>query len=140
MADVRVRLPLGALAIGVWESLAIPPAPEAGDRWFKSNCADFNCGGATAGSCARLLNAYPAGSIPASAALTEGQANGRWQLSRKQPSDELCEFDSHSFRYLCPWPSGRGASLPSWRGGFNSRRALLNRNEYSGVVAVGSDA
>jgi hypothetical protein len=40
MADVRVRLPLGALAIGVWESLAIPPAPEAGDRWFKSNCAD----------------------------------------------------------------------------------------------------
>jgi hypothetical protein len=40
MADVRVRLPLGAFAIGVWESLAIPPAPEAGDRWFKSNCAD----------------------------------------------------------------------------------------------------
>jgi hypothetical protein len=89
MADVRVRLPLGALAIGVWESLAIPPAPEAGDRWFKSNCADFNCGGATAGSCARLLNAYPAGSIPASAAFEmEGQANWRWQLSRKQSSDE----------------------------------------------------
>ena len=39
-AEERVRFPLGALAIGVWESLAIPPAPEAGDRWFKSNCAD----------------------------------------------------------------------------------------------------
>jgi hypothetical protein len=39
MADVRVRLPLGALAIGVWESLAIPVAA-ATDRWLKSNCAD----------------------------------------------------------------------------------------------------
>jgi hypothetical protein len=28
----------------------------------------------------------------------EGQANGRWQLSRKQSSDEPCEFDSHPFR------------------------------------------
>jgi hypothetical protein len=42
MADVRVRLPLGAHSLGVWESLAIPPAPEAGDRWFKSNCADWH--------------------------------------------------------------------------------------------------
>jgi hypothetical protein len=28
----------------------------------------------------------------------------------------------------CPWPSGRGAGLPSRRGGFNSRRALLFRH------------
>jgi hypothetical protein len=41
MADARVQLPLGALVFGVWESLAIPPAPEAGDRWFESNCADL---------------------------------------------------------------------------------------------------
>ena len=89
MADVRVRLPLGALAIGVWESLAILPVSGTGERWFKSNYADSYCGGATAGSCARLLNAYPAGSIPASAAHEmEGQANWRWQLSRKQSSDE----------------------------------------------------
>ena len=27
---------------------------------------------------------------------------------------------------VCPWPSGRGASLPSWRGGFDSRRASAN--------------
>ena len=25
----------------------------------------------------------------------------------------------------CPWPSGRGARLPTWRGEFDSRRALL---------------
>jgi hypothetical protein len=40
MAEVRVRLPLGALTIGVWDSLANPPASGAGDRWFKSNYAD----------------------------------------------------------------------------------------------------
>ena len=27
---------------------------------------------------------------------------------------------------MCPWPSGKGASLPSWRGGFDSHRALWN--------------
>ena len=27
---------------------------------------------------------------------------------------------------MCPWPSGKGSSLPSWRGGFDSRRALLH--------------
>jgi hypothetical protein len=25
----------------------------------------------------------------------------------------------------CPWPSGKGSRLPTWRGGFDSRRALL---------------
>ncbi len=25
---------------------------------------------------------------------------------------------------MCPWPIGRGTSLPSWQGGFDSRRAL----------------
>ena len=28
--------------------------------------------------------------------------------------------------FVCPWPIGRGTSLPSWRGGFDSRRALWN--------------
>ena len=79
MADVRVRLPLGALAIGVWESLAIPPAPEAGDRWFKSNCADSIAEGLLLVACARLLNAYPAGSIPASAARN-GRAS-QWVMA-----------------------------------------------------------
>jgi hypothetical protein len=31
---------VGRLAIGVWDSLANPPASGAGDRWFKSNYAD----------------------------------------------------------------------------------------------------
>ena len=38
-----------------------------------------------------------------------------------------CEFDSRSFRCnrkLCHWPIGKGASLPSWIGGFDSRMAL----------------
>ena len=33
-------------------------------------------------------------------------------------------FDSLTFRLVRPWPIGRGASLPSWRGGFDSHRAL----------------
>src|SRR3954467_204836 len=68
MAGARGPPPLGALAIGGWESLAIPPAPEAGDRWFKSNCTDSIAEGLLLVACARLLNAYRAGSIPASAA------------------------------------------------------------------------
>jgi hypothetical protein len=78
MADVRVRLPLGALAIGVWESLAIPVAA-ATDRWFKSNCADSIAEGLLLVACARLLNAYPAGSIPASAARN-GRAS-QWAMA-----------------------------------------------------------
>ena len=40
MAEARVRFPLGALHLGVWESLGIPPVSGTGDRWFKSNYAD----------------------------------------------------------------------------------------------------
>ena len=44
------------------------------------------------------------------------------------PKNRDCGLESHGFRLennTCPWPSGRGASLPSWTGGFDSRRALL---------------
>jgi hypothetical protein len=75
MADVRVRLPLGALAFGAWESLAIPPAPEAGDRWFKSNCADSIAVGLLLVVCARLLNASPQVRFLPPQLVTEGQAN-----------------------------------------------------------------
>ena len=110
-----------------------------------------------------------AGSIPAAAASSEGQADGRRQLSRKQSSDEPCEFDSHPFRLKCALGrAALGASLPSWKRGFDSRRALgakligdrlavgcltlnqetevrtllpeLKPNKHSGAVAVGSDA
>ncbi len=50
------------------------------------------------------VNRRDAGSIPATAALS-----GNWL------------FEIHT----CPWPSGKGASLPSWTGGFDSRRALF---------------
>jgi hypothetical protein len=42
MQEARVQFPLGALEIGVWDSLANPPASGAGERWFKSNYADFD--------------------------------------------------------------------------------------------------
>lgn len=41
MAEVRVRLPLGALDFRVWGSLANPRVLEARDRWFKSSHPDF---------------------------------------------------------------------------------------------------
>ena len=75
------------------------------------------------------VNRPVAGSIPATAALTntEGQANWRWQPSRKQSSDVpgLEGSTPSPSALMCPWPSGKGASLPSWRGGFDSRRALF---------------
>ena len=33
---------------------------------------------------------------------------------------------SASGNNTCPWPSGKGSRLPTWRGGFDSRRALSN--------------
>ena len=49
---------------------------------------------------------------------------GRWQPPRKRSSDEPWGFDSLTFRLVRPWPTGKGSSLPSWRSGFDSRRAL----------------
>ena len=45
---------------------------------------------------------HDAGSIPATAAFTEGQANWRWQPPRKRSSDEPCGFDSLTFRLDVP--------------------------------------
>ena len=42
MADVRVRLPLGtSVRLGMWESLANPPALGAGERRFESGHPDY---------------------------------------------------------------------------------------------------
>ena len=49
------------------------------------------------------------------------------------------EFDSRSFRCnrkLCHWPIGKGASLPSWTGGFDSRMAL-STNLFGDRLTVG---
>ena len=57
MAEVRVRLPLGALTkkqdVG---KPGIPRAPGARDRGFKSRRPDLYCGGACAGTGGRLLS------------------------------------------------------------------------------------
>ncbi len=50
-----------------------------------------------------------------------------------------CEFDSRSFRCnrnMCHWPIGKGASLPSWTGGFDSRMAL-STNLFGDRLTVG---
>jgi hypothetical protein len=94
-----------------------------------------------------------AGSIPATGAFptvrpnsarasTEAQGDGlltESALRKGKPSGDgsrlesgraltmPCEFDSRSFRCnkkMCHWPIGKGASLPSWTGGFNSHMAL----------------
>ena len=55
-----------------------------------------------------------------------------------------CEFDSirpdwspfRCNRRLCHWPIGKGASLPSWTGGFDSRMAL-STNLFGDRLTVG---
>jgi hypothetical protein len=76
-----------------------------------------------------------AGSIPAAAAwgdkpIGDGSCfeNSRAQaLGVQLPLPPL----------TCPWPSGKCASLPSWRGGFNSHRALLLKNTIGDRLTVG---
>ena len=77
------------------------------------------------------VNRRDTGSIPVAAAESQWKSSG-WMrnLPRKQARTIVrCGFESHGFRLmqnnLCPWPSGKGVSLPSWTGGFDSRRALL---------------
>ncbi len=59
---------------------------------------------------------------------------GDRQLSRKQSSDEPCEFDSHPFRLMCALGrAALGASLPSWKRGFRfPQGTLLDRGSASG--------
>ena len=125
MAEVRVRLPLGALMKAyrkVWKSACFGSRRSS----VQIRLRLLPCGGACVGTGGRLLSVFSqVRFLPPQLLHPEGQANGRWQLSRKQPSDEPCEFNSHPFR-LSVLLAERliGASLPSWTGGFNSRRAL----------------
>ena len=56
MAEVRVRLPLGALDEQDVGKPGIPRASGARDRGFKSRRPDFDCGGACVGTGGRLLS------------------------------------------------------------------------------------
>ncbi len=67
---------------------------------------------------------------PALVRFPEGQADWGRQPPAKRSSGnalqvQLLSLPLSDVRVMCPWPSGRGASQPSWVGGFNSRRALL---------------
>ena len=82
MADVRVRLPLGTCrrtrGLGVWESLANPPASGAGERRFESGHPDcltrrFRWSPCWYGRPA--VNRENAGSIPAAGARRRGRAS-----------------------------------------------------------------
>ena len=87
MADVRVRFPLGALNLRVWESLVLARASGARDRWFKSSHPDLvkDCGGTRAGTGRRPLTALTQVRFLPLQLLntrTEGQANWRWHPAR----------------------------------------------------------
>ena len=83
----------------------------------------LDCGGARVGTGRRLLSA------PTQVRFLSPQLYGRASQLAMAAVSKTVErkpwgFDSLSFRLVCPWPSGKGASLPSWKGGFNSRRAF----------------
>lgn len=64
-----------------------PPVLGTGNRGFNSHHPDWFL------RCGRVVRRLPvkekiAGSIPAAAVVTEGQANWRWQPSRKRLSDK----------------------------------------------------
>ena len=128
MAEVWVRFPLGALDLRVWESLAFRVLREheiVGSnptiltdlmRWVP-------CwyGRAT-------VNRFVAGSIPASAAFAERKGKPIGDGSRFE-SGRAISLESSTLSpsaYItCSWPSGKGSRLPTWRGEFDSRRALF---------------
>ena len=73
---------------------------------------------------------HVAGSIPATAASWKGKPIGDgipFEAGRAKSPTMLRMVPGSTpspSALMCPWPSGRGASLPSWRGGFDSHRAL----------------
>ena len=77
------------------------------------------------------VNRRDAGSIRATAAAYEWKSSDwlrslpRKQVRAKCPLWVQVPRLPLDGEYTCPWPSGKGASLPSWTGGFDSRRALF---------------
>ena len=132
MAEVRVRLPLGALHKQDVGKPGIPRASGARDRRFKSGRPDCDCGGVCVGTGRRLL------SVTSQVRFLPPQLYGRASqlaMAPRSNRDELHSLEGSTpfpSACTCPWPIGRGTSLPSWTGGFDSRRALL--------VWVGSSA
>ncbi len=145
MAEVRVRLPLGAHDFRVWESMAFrsprrqtagsdpailtsnrsPPSDERGCR-ARAVAYLQHCGGSCTGTGGRLLIAsmqvrfLPPQLYGRSSRLATAPRSNRDELHGLEGSTPSPSASSN----LCPWPSGKGSRLPTWRGGFDSRRAL----------------
>ena len=77
----------------------------------------LSCGGTRVGTGRRLLTALAQVRFlpPQLRTKTEGQANGRWQPPRKRSSSNALGVRLSLLPPTCPWPSGKGSSLPSWR-------------------------
>ena len=128
MAEVRVRLPLGAFQYsGVWESLAIrllreqeivgsnPTTPDSSLRW--GLCWYRQAPVKRAPSQVRFLP-------PQLRCIRKGKPMGDGSCLENSRAMSLEGSTPSPSASMCPWPSGKGASLPSWTGGFDSRRAL----------------
>ena len=73
------------------------------------------------------VNRPDTGSIPVTAALRKGKPTGDgsgFESRRAMGLEGSTPSPSAVNETTCPWPSGKGASLPSWKGGSDSRRAL----------------
>ena len=134
MAEAWVRFPLGALSFRTWGSLVsrVPWEHEnAGStpavltelmRWFP---CWYGCA---------AVNRADAGSIPAAAALRKGKPSGDGTPLEPGRTFQLCLEGStpSPSACTCPWPIGGGTRLPSWTGGFDSRRALWTHASFRG--------
>jgi hypothetical protein len=147
MAEVRVRLPLGALIgdIRAWESLEfrLPRAQESAGSNPAALTDSLRCG-----LTVRQLPVKEtiAGSTPAAAASRGGTSRLATAAVLKTVERKPWGFDSLSLRSCA---LGRAAKVPAlgtdrrlvyWRGGFNSHRALyLTRpfNAFGDRLTVG---
>ena len=143
MAEVRVRLPLGALHKQDVGKPGIPRASGARDRRFKSGRPDCDCGGACVGTGRRLL------SVTSQVRFLPPQLYGRASQLAMAAAPKAVELHSlegstpSPSACMCPWPIGSGtslghrrAALVGWTGGFDPRRALLLRVGSSAAERV----
>ena len=114
MAEVRVRLPLGALNRQDVGKPGIPRASGARDRGSKSRRPDSDCGGTRVGTGRRLLIApTQVRFLPPQLAIRKVKPTGDGSrpesgraMSRPPLHGGARGFDSLTFRLVRPWPIG----------------------------------
>ena len=110
MAEVRVRLPLGAFRdeqdVG---KPGIPRASGARDRGFKSGRPDFDCGGARVGTGRRLLSVTSqVRFLPPQLWIRKVKPTGDGSRLESGRAMSLGGSTPSPSALPCPWPSGRG--------------------------------